>query len=256
MIANEENVRMLIDGWKLMTGRFAGSDFQIDRGVSSTFANIPLLFMNFSIQNRPAADKDDLRLMLQRMQQRAKECPHPSVAGLCEEWIPEAGVSIAAEAGFTFALNVTGMAADSLLPLRRPLPELEYRRVEDDGTARDLATMNAKGYGMPMQMWECICNMHLWHPDTYAYVGYRDGTAVSAAASFPIDGAIYIGLVATDPEAQGKGYGEAVMRRSIEQAQKNMGNRRMVLHASEMGQPLYRSMGFQAGGKILLFSPN
>jgi hypothetical protein len=34
-----------------------------------------------------------------------------------------------------------------------------------------------------------------------------------------------------------------------------MGRRRIVLHASDMGQPLYHSMGFEAGAKIPLFSP-
>jgi hypothetical protein len=37
--------------------------------------------------------------------------------------------------------------------------------------------------------------------------------------------------------------------------QAGMGRRRIILHASDMGRPLYQSMGFEAGSKIPLFSP-
>jgi ribosomal protein S18 acetylase RimI-like enzyme len=254
MLATEENVQTLIDAWKLMTGRFAGSGFEGAEGVASTFANIALPFMNISFQDRPTTNGQELRSLLQTMRQRAKTCPHPSMIALSEEWTPEGWAAAAAEEGFHFALNMTGMAAETLLPLRRPSPNLEYRRVQDVATATDLATINAQAYGMPTEMWDCVCNMQLWHPDSYAFVGYVDGKAVTAAASLPIDGAMYIALVATLPEAHGKGYAEAVMRQAIQQAQAGMGKRRMILHASEMGQPLYTSMGFHAGGKIALFS--
>ena len=50
---------------------------------------------------------------------------------------------------------------------------------------------------------------------------------------------MYIALVATLPGEQGKGYAEAVMRHAIEQGQTGMGKRRIVLHPSDMGLPLY-----------------
>lgn len=255
MISSDDNVKTVIDAWKLMSGRFAGSDFQRVEGVASTFANIPLSFFNISFQERPAASAAELRGMLATMQRRAKACPHPSIIGLCEDWVPEDWQAIAEEKGFTFVLNMTGMAADELLPPRRPSLALEYRRVQDDATARDLAMINAHAYQMPPEMWECLCNLQLWNADSYGYVGYRDGKAVSSTAALPIEGAMYIALVATMPEEHGKGYAEAVMRKAIEQGQTGMGKRRMVLHASDMGRPLYQSMGFGAGCRIPLLAP-
>ena len=193
--------------------------------------------------------------MFSIMRQRAKTCPHPSFIGLCDAWVPEGWQAVAAEEGYTLALNMTGMAADELSPLRRPLPQLEYRRVQTEATSRDLAMINADAYGLPREMFECICGLQLWQPDSYGYVGYRDEKAISAAAALPIEGAMYIALVATLPEEHGKGYAEAVMRQAIEQGRTGMGKRRIVLHASDMGLPLYRSMGFGAGSKIPLFSP-
>ena len=258
MIGIDETVKTFIDAWKLMTGRFLGSDCRHARGVTSTFANVPLANLNFSFQARPALDAADLRRMLQTMQQRAGACPHPSFIVLCQDWMPPDWPAIVADEGFTFSLDTVAMAAETLSPLRRPLPELEYRRVSDLETARELATVNAMAYavyGMPVAMWDCMGTMRLWHPESYGYVGYVDGKAVSSAAVFPIDGAMYIAWVATVPEMHGRGYGEAVLRQAIEKAQAAMGKQRLVLHASVMGEPLYRSMGFQPGGKLQLLSP-
>ena len=257
-MGNDETVRTFIDAWKLMTGRFAGSDFQVARGVALTFANVPLANLNFSFQARQAEDAADLRRMLQTMLQRAKACAHPSFIVLCPDWMPADWPAIAAEEGFSLSLSTLGMAADMLLPMRRSVPDLQYRRVSDLETARDLAAVNAQAYavyGMPAATWDCMGTTRLWHPDSYGYVGYVDGKAVSAAAAFPIDGAMYIAWVATVPEAHSKGYAEAVLRKAIEKSEVETGKQRLVLHALVMGEPLYRSMGFHAGGKLQMLSP-
>ena len=100
------------------------------------------------------------------------------------------------------------MAAGELLPPRRTAPHLELRRVVYESTARDLAVINGHAYGMPPELFECICNLHLWHEDSFGYAGYAEGRAVSAAATFPVDGTAYVALVATMPDAHGKSYAE------------------------------------------------
>ncbi len=107
-----------------------------------------------------------------------------------------------------------------------------------------------------MELFECICNLHLWHKegreDSFAYVGYVGGKAVTTAATFPAAGTISVAFVATLPEAHGKGYAEAVMRHAIAQGRQGMGLTRMTLHAWDMGRPLYHSMGFEAGSQVVL----
>jgi len=182
-------------------------------------------------------------------------CPHGSLIALCEPWMPENWQAIAAEEGFSLALNLTGMATARLLPARRSAPPLEFRQVQDDDTARDLAGVNSQAYGMTMELWECICNTRLYPETTCAFVAYRDGIAISTAATLPVHDDLYVAFVATLPGEHGKGYAEAVMRHAIEQGQTRMGARRMILHASDAGQPLYRSMGFQAGCRVPMFAP-
>jgi GNAT superfamily N-acetyltransferase len=207
-----------------------------------------------AILDDPAGDTEDFRGVLALAKQRTGTCEHPSFIGVCEAWMPENWLDVVAQEGLALALKITGMEAARLLPSRRPAPNLELRRVEDQATARDLAMINAQAYGLPAEMFECICNLDLWTPDSYGYVGYTNGRGVTAAGAFPVDGTIYVALVATLPDEHGKGYAEAVMRRAVESGQQTMGTNRVTLHATEMGQPLYQAMGFEAGAKIALLA--
>lgn len=254
MLSTEENVAVLIEAWKFMAGGLPGAKIHQAGGVATMFGHVALPFLNLSVLDRPLADERDLRGVLAVARERAASCAHGSMLGLCEALAPADWERIAAEEGFVPALNMTGMAADRLLPPRRAPPDLEFRRVLHEAEARDLATINAHAYGMPLEQFECICNLYLWREDSFAYVGYAGGQAVTSAAVLPVPGAMYIAFVATLPEAYGKGYAEAVMRRAIEQAQPSMRVTRMTLHASDMGKPLYQSMGFEPGASVLLLA--
>ena len=61
-------------------------------------------------------------------------------------------------------------------------------------------------------------------------------------------------MVATLPDLHGKGFGEATMRRAIAAAQDAVGHKRLWLHATASGRPLYRSMGFDDGAQLDLHS--
>ncbi len=255
MTSNEENMRILIESWKLMVGRLPTAKIEHSEGMATTFGHVPLPFFNISTIDRPLADTADLRGLLALARKRADACEHGSLVTLCEAWAPDGWEAVVAESGWTPMMNMTGMEASELLPPRRAPPKLELRRVMDEATARDLATINAHAYGMPPELFECICNLHLWHEDSFGYVGYADGRAVSAAATFPADGTVYVALVSTLPDANGKGYAETVMRHAIAQGREAMNFNRVTLHASDMGRPLYRSMGFVPGGRMALLAP-
>ena len=247
-----DNVRILIEAWKLMAGRFPTAKIQQSNGVATMFSHLPLPFLNISTPERPLQSAEDLRGALQVAGTRAQDCKPASLLALCEAWMPEDWEKVAADEGFHLELNMTGMAADDLLPPRRRQPLLEFRRVTNDATARDLAMVNAHAYGMPTELFECISNMYLWHQDTFGYVGYSDGRAVTTAAVLPVAGTMYVALVATMPDAHGKGCAEAVMRHAIAAGRPSMGQARLTLHASDAGRPLYQSMGFAAGAKLAL----
>jgi len=254
-MSDKETVEVLIEAWKLMVGRFPGAVIEHSKGVATTFAHLPLPFLNLSMPDCPLANAEDLRGALAVVKERANTCKNVSLLALCEAWAPAEWEQVALEEGFAMALNMTGMAAEHLLPPRRAMPELALHRVSDEATARDLAMINSQAYGMPADLFECMCNLYLWHEDSFGYVGYAEGKAVTCAAAFPVLGTMYIAFVATVPEYHGKGYAEAAMRHVIEQAARSMGRLHMTLHASDMGRPVYRAMGFKPGGRVMLLAP-
>jgi ribosomal protein S18 acetylase RimI-like enzyme len=75
-------------------------------------------------------------------------------------------------------------------------------------------------------------------------VGYVQGKAVSVAAVLRVNGIAYVAYVATLEEYRRRGYAEAVMRHSLEEARQHWGLERTVLHATEAGRPVYLRMGY------------
>jgi GNAT superfamily N-acetyltransferase len=251
---HEENVAILIDAWKLLVQRLPGNRIEIADGVASMLANVPLAFFNMCASDHPIPDPAEMQRVLGVCKERIESCPHESFTGLCEAWLPENWQRISAEFGFAPALGITGMLAPELTPARRPAPDLEFRRVSDPATARDIAEINRAAYEMAPGMCDAIAGMHLWTGGSCAFVGYMDGRGVTAAAVFPLPQTLYVAMVATMPGEHGKGYAEAVMRHAITQAGREFGKRPISLHATEMGQPLYASMGFEAGSRIVLLA--
>lgn len=252
--SNDDNVEALIDAWKLMVGRLPNHTIEQSDGVATIFGHVPLTFLNVSILDRPFLDASDFSGALKLASARAKACRHVSVVGFCTAWAPADWANVVAEAGLELSLNMTGMATDRLLPARREAPALKYRLATDVATASDLAAINAHAYGMPVERVECISNLHLWQENSFGVVGYAGGRAVTCTATFVVADMIYVALVATLPDAHGQGYAESAMRHAIKCAQEANGLKRMWLHASDMGRPLYRSMGFETGAELPLFA--
>ena len=251
----QETVTSLIDAWKLMIGRLPGGRIEHDGGLATIFGHVPMPFLNLSAIDRFLVEEAELRAVLQLAKARAASCPYGSILSLAEGWAPANWQQTIADEGLAYVMNLTGMATNRMLPPRRPAPALELRRIADVATATDLALINGHAYGMPQEMVHCICNMDLWRDDSFGYVGYVEGKAVTAAAAFPVAGTVYVALVATLPDLHGKGYAEAVMRHAAEQAQAAMGFERIVLHASDMGRPVYAAMGFEGTTRVAIIGP-
>lgn len=251
-----DTVALMAEAWKLMVGRLPGSEIESGDGVGSCFGNVPLIFFNVSILERPAANADELRALLDVAARRAKRSSFPAALMLREDWAPKGWQDVAASYGLAPMLPLTGMETEELLAPRYPAPELEIRRVDGNARARELAELNARAYGMPLELCECVANMNLWHEDSLGFVGYHEGKPVTCAGVLPVAGSVYVALVATAPEAQGKGFAETVMRHAVAEGQRAMGTKLTTLHASEMGARVYRAMGYAEGPKMWFLGPS
>lgn len=174
----------------------------------------------------------------------------PYAASLNAEQIAAA----ATDSGLANLMSVEVMTGDTakLKPPKRPLPELEYRRVnarEDCWTVFDI---NMRCYGMPAFMTDSIVDAKAYYKDPqreFGFVAFADGVPVSTASVIELDGWLYVALVATEPDHRQKGYAEAVIRHALTAAAAELGITRTALDASAMGAPLYLQMGYQQTGE-------
>ena len=82
-------------------------------------------------------------------------------------------------------------------------------------------------------------------PDIRLAVGYLDGQPVSSAAAIRSGPTIGIYAVATVERARRRGIGRAVTWAVIEAGRSAWGSTIAILQSSQMGLPVYRSMGFE-----------
>jgi GNAT superfamily N-acetyltransferase len=91
----------------------------------------------------------------------------------------------------------------------------------------------------------------LWRDRAYGFVAYEGDKPVSTATAIINEGSLFLFLVATAPDVRRKGYGEAVTRHALQTAHKATGIRRTVLHATELGYPMYLRLGYHPTVKFM-----
>ncbi|MEU3542293.1 GNAT family N-acetyltransferase [Streptomyces paromomycinus] len=188
---------------------------------------------------------------------RAKK--HPGFLWLFEDLLDgeaRSAVDTAAEqAGLQYAFPGTGMAGD-LLPIPEPAhSELTFTRVRTEEQVRAYADINSRAYGFPLEDGhDGLAGSALWKNDVYAYLGMRGDVPVACAATVEAEGRLFVVLVATDPQWQRRGYGEAVTRKALYEGARATGLTRAVLHATAAGAPVYPRIGFQPNSPIRFYS--
>lgn len=154
--------------------------------------------------------------------------------------------NIFAEQGYVPMMTMLGMATDALVVPKRSLPVLEFRAVSDAESRRILWELNAIAYEVPLE-WghDSDERTDIWSHSAFGIIGYLNDRPAACAVTVPIDGRLYMALVATAHQFRNLGCAEAVMRRSLADAARATGLTRTVLHASPMGRPLYSQMGYR-----------
>ncbi|MFI0777390.1 GNAT family N-acetyltransferase [Streptomyces sp. NPDC021212] len=195
----------------------------------------------------------DAALLAQRLGQAAdimRSKQQPGFLWLFEDLLADdarAGLGEAAQrAGLAYAFPGTGMAGD-LLPIPEPHhPDLTFERVTTDAQLRAYADINSRAYGFPLEAGrDGIVGSTVWKKEVYAYLALRDGVPVACAATVEAQGRLFVLLVATDPDAQRRGYGEAVTRKALYEGGRATGLTRATLHATAAGAPVYPRIGFE-----------
>lgn len=184
---------------------------------------------------------------------------HPGFLWVFEDLLGDearAGARTAAEkAGLAYAFPGVGMAGD-LLPVPEPShPDLTFVRVATEEQLQAYADLNSRAYGLPLEDGrDGLLGSTLWKEGVHAYLGVRGGVPVTCAATVEAEGRLFVVLVATAPEWERRGYGEAVTRKALHEGSLATGLPRATLHATAAGAPVYPHIGFEPNSPMHFYA--
>jgi GNAT superfamily N-acetyltransferase len=148
--------------------------------------------------------------------------------------------------GIAEMFRMPGMVAGELLTPKRALGEFVIREVAGATMAEEIARLNVVSHGMELKDVAELTCAELWGWPNHGFLLYEDGNAVSGGSASFVEGVSYIGWMATLPEYRGRGLAEALLRHMDAFMRRRYGVKETVLHATEMGRPVYERMGFRA----------
>jgi ribosomal protein S18 acetylase RimI-like enzyme len=133
-----------------------------------------------------------------------------------------------------------------------PLPEgFTVQQVNDDESLQQWGQVCAQGFGMPAFVGEGLSDfMRYVDQETIrAYLGRLDSVPVATSLLVLAPGVAGMYNITTLPEARQKGIGARMTDLPLLEARAR-GYRAAILHASVMGESVYRSLGFEKYCKI------
>ena len=252
-----ESVEQFTSASKLIIQDLPGAEISDDAGLSFRWADHIFPFWNAVFLSEPAEDAILLRQRLRTAAAYMRKKRRPGLLWLFDEHLGKSAreklPEILGEEMLELALPATGMAGE-FFPLQTPgHPVLRITRVVDESMLRDYVQINCHAYGMPLEYGHGALDPAFWIEKSYSYLGYENGKAVAAASAFVNEGCLFLALVATRPEAQKKGYAEAVVRFALQSAHEATGLKRTILHATDAGHPVYRRIGYYDTARIMAY---
>jgi ribosomal protein S18 acetylase RimI-like enzyme len=227
-------------------------------GVSIAAAGVTFQMFNAAFLSAPVHSESELnqRILLSTSHFGARRLEW--AYWICEDWMDartrRKSRQIFERQGLRHSVDLPGMGADYIAPPVKPLPAITVRRVGDVATRDAFCAIGSVCFHVPITWFrEVFDNRVVW--DRFAaYVGYWNDDPVSTAAVVIGGGAVGIYNVATMPDQQRHGYGEAIMRHAIAEAQREHGLERSVLQSTPAGLRLYERMGYRQITRVSVYA--
>ncbi len=238
-------------------GRSAGEIRELP-GVSIAAAGVTFQMFNAAFLSAPVLTDVELE------QRIYLSTAHFNVRGMewaywvCDDWLDtrtrRKSRHMFERQGLRHAVELPGMVADRIAPPLKPLPALAVRRVGDASTRLDFCAIGSTCFHVPINWFREVFDNPGVFQSFAAYVGYWNEIPVSTAAIVMGGGAIGVYNVATVPQHQRHGFGEAVMRHAVAEAQREHGIQQSVLQSTPAGLRLYERMGYRSITRVSVYA--
>jgi GNAT superfamily N-acetyltransferase len=248
----------LRESFRVVAENRAGGEVRELRGVSIASAGVAFQMFNAAFLSGPVCSETDLA------QRISLASVHFGARGLewaywvCEDWLESKtrrrSRQLFERQGLRYSVDLPGMVAERVLPPERPLPALRVRRVGDNPTRDAFCAIGSLCFNVPMAWFR-----EVFEPDSVwsrfaGYVGYVNEEPVSTAAIVADRECLGVYNVATLPGHQRRGYGEAIMRYALADAQREHGIEQSILQSTPAGYKLYERMGYRAVTRVAVYS--
>ena len=251
-----ESLHQFITIWKLIGKPFPQVDSTDRPGLVISWPNTAFPFYNSLFLAEQLTDAHVLQKYVEEAAAYMRGRPYGGLFVVCPDNLSGSAkenlATILTRARFKQAIPMTGMAGDILPMESLGHPDLRFVRILDDSTIQTFAELNCVSYGIPIETSLSLVKEHtLWHEHAYGFIAYIGDKPVSTATAIINEGCLFFFLIATAPEAQRKGYGEATVRHALQTAHEATGIKRTVLHASDPGYPVYLRIGYHPTAKFM-----
>jgi len=252
----EENLRQ---SFRVLASSRTPGEVRETAGVTIASAGVAFQMFNAAFLSSPVVGERDLdsRIATAKVNFEARGLSWSY--WVCEGWLDKAARRRAPEAfrkrGLYLATELPGMIAERLKSPIRELPPLDVHPVGDDATWRAFCAIGARCFNVPLAWFEEVFeDPRIWKNGFTGYVGYADGQPVSTAATVIAAGAVGVYNVATVPDRQGRGFGEAIMRHALGRARDQFGIERTILQSTPQGLRLYQRMGYSSVTSVTVYT--
>lgn len=235
------------DAWKLWCAGSPNKSLATEGGIDYIFSGVPIGFFNVALPTGRGLSRDALQAHGQGACEWAADKNVPWLFVVTHEAL-QPGVDAGAvldTCELAPMMPLTGMLASGISPGAPAPASVELEVPQDDSGCSSVLDVNSAAYGMDLDAGKDLIGKRSFWNGHVPVLGLVDGKPACAAAVVMVDGYRYVALVATDPAHQRHGYGEAAMRRALEVAGREHGERPTLLHATEAGRPIYQRMGYQ-----------
>ena len=240
--AIEENMVALIVGF----GKWPRAEVHNEPNIAWSITDIPFPLFNNIV--RTQLEPESIKPAIQARLAEAKARNVPLLWRTGPTTRPADLSRYLEEHGFVDGGQSAGMAVDlAQLNEQAPMPAgLRIQRITGTELLKQWGQVGSQGFGLPDFVGKALSElMRYVDPETMlAYLGWQNDQPVATSLLALAAGVAGIYNVATVPDARRQGIGAVMTLQPLREARER-GYQVGILHASKMGEGVYRSLGFR-----------